>query len=182
MTIGRTKSQDMTDLRVDSVVADVAAAFCMDEEEARRFSRKWITRLIAALPFAAGARNPERTAALHLSTYVLSVRQTRHLFFAAPEHDCDVFARLEPIARFDGGNQAIIQRGLAHLALTMVTDYRRDVELDKGIGKYNPVAAGVWDSDAVVGQLESIIKKTESPELDRIVYGDGAGTDNFWTW
>ncbi len=134
MTFGQTKSAGLLDLRADSVIADVATAFCMDGEEAGRFSRKWITRL-------------------------------------------------EPIAHFGQGDQAIIRRGLAHLALNMVDDYRRDVDIDQSIGKYNPVAAGVWDAESIAEELEAIIEATESPELDHIVYGDGGGTtQDWWMW
>jgi hypothetical protein len=160
---------------------DVAAAYHMGEEETERFLEHPIARLIAALPYVAGCERPARTAAVHLGTYVLSVRDTRHLFYATESDDRDVFARLEPIARFDGGDPAIIEKGMAIIALNMVTDYRRDRELDAAVGKHNPVTTGAWDSDSVIEALRRRIAAVSSPQLDTVLSG-GDGTESYWAW
>lgn len=184
MLLTRTSSGNGTDTAGwMSVMEDIAAAFAMDEAESRKFQAHWAPRLIAALPFLAGAERPDRTAAVHLGTYVLSVRETRHRFFAACDDDGDVFARLAPIARFQGGDQRIIDRGMAILALNMVIDYKRDRDVDRVLGKYNPVAAGVWDADAIINDLRTTIDSIECPEMDATVYGDGGdGPEGYWLY
>lgn len=164
-----------------TVMTDVAAAFRMSAEETERFTGHPIARLIAALPFVAGCERPERTAAVHLGTYVLSVRDTRHLFYATESDDRGVFARLEPIAQFDGGDPAVIEKGMALIALNMVVDYRRDRELDSAVGKHNPFASGAWEADSVVAELHRTIEATACPELETIMSG-GDGTESYWAW
>ncbi len=160
----------------------VAEAFRMDEEEKARFARKPVARLIAALPFLAACRRPERTAIEHLGIYVLSVRDaTRSAFFASPHDDESVFARLRPIMRFDGGNRRVVDRGMAVLARMMVADYRRDREVDRLYGKYNPVAAGAWDAEKMIAELSSAIETTPYPQIDEIM-GDDDDTEAWWSW
>ncbi|MFP4377974.1 MAG: hypothetical protein ACLFP4_13105 [Spirochaetales bacterium] len=163
------------------VLNEVARAFDMSDKEREQFAGAKIARLIAVLPFAADARHAERTAMHHLSTYVLSVRDTRHAFYATPEDDVDVFARLAPINQFDGGDAATIKKGMAYLALNMVNDYARDVEIDRTLGKHNPIATGAWNLDDIRGELERIIETTDAPALDEMNFDD-VETMTFWTW
>lgn len=160
---------------------EISAAFNMSTEESERFVNGRIARLIAVLPFAARAARPERTAVTHLGTYVLSVRSTRHVFFATEDDDHDVFARLEPISHFEGGDSEVIQKGLAYLARTMIIDYLRDAELDSAIGKHNPVATGAWNTERIMDQLSRIIKTVDAPLLDEVM-DDESGVQSFWSW
>lgn len=160
---------------------EISAAFNMSTEESERFVNGRIARLIAILPFAARAARPERTAITHLGTYVLSVRDTRHVFFATEDDDHDVFARLDPIARFEGGDADVIKKGLAYLARTMVIDYARDAELDSAIGKHNPVATGAWDPEPIMSELSRIIETVDAPLLDEVM-DDESGVQSFWSW
>ena len=167
--------------RWETTLAEVAAAFRMNAEERQRFCSKPIARLIAALPHLAGCDRANRISAEHLGVYVLSVRETRHLFFATPDDDRDVFARLHPIMRFHGGDPRILDRGMALIALTMVLDYARDVEVDRAVGKYNPVAAGAWDADAIIANLRDRIRSVDCPEMDAIMDAED-DVENWWQW
>jgi len=177
-------SCDPIRVRWERDLLNVADAFAMDESERTRFASKPIARLIAALPYLAGCERPERTAIEHLGVYVLSVRSTRCAFFASPDDDRDVFARLEPIMRFRGGDRSIIERGMTLLALNMVADYDRDQGVDRVLGKYNPIAAGTWDADAMAGALRRRATEIDCPEMDEIMSsteGD-EGADDWWSW
>ncbi|MFW5776408.1 MAG: hypothetical protein ACOCZB_03885 [Spirochaetota bacterium] len=165
--------------RIDESLRAVAQSFHMDEALRTRFLQKPIARLIAALPFLAGCDRPERTAALHLGAYVLSTQSTRHLFFAVPEDDADVYARLEPIMQFQGGDEGIIGRGMALIAHNMVVDYQRDREIDRALGKYNPVASGAWNAEALIAQLRARIRQIACPEMDEIMTEED-GTEEWW--
>ena len=55
------------------------------------------------------------------------------------------------------------------IALNMLSDYRRDVELDASIGKYNPIGAGDWNYDEKLDELLTSISAVDSPEMDDIV-------------
>jgi hypothetical protein len=152
-----------------AISESVALAFRMDAEESRSFKEGRIARLIAAIPFLAGCEDAERTAVAHLGTYLLSVRETKPYFNARPEDGASALERLRLISDFKGGDQKIIERGLCLLALNMVSDYRRDIEEDARLGKYNPISAGAWDFQETVAELEYKILCAPCPEMDEIV-------------
>jgi len=177
-------SCDPIRVRWERDLLNVAEAFAMDQSERTRFAAKPIARLIAALPYIAGCERPERTAIEHLGVYVLSVRCTRYAFFATPDDDRDILARLEPIMRFRGGRRSIIERGMALLALNMVADYSRDQGVDRVLGKYNPIAAGAWDADEMAGALRRRVAEIDCPEMDEIMSSTAGdeGADDWWSW
>ncbi len=120
----------------------VAEAFRMTPDERERLSQGRIAKLIAAIPFLAGCEDAERTAVAHLGTYLLSTRETKCYFNARSEDGTSVLERLRLGSNFKGGDARIIEKGLCLLALNMVSDYKRDIEEDERLGKYNPIAAG----------------------------------------
>jgi hypothetical protein len=154
-----------------SRIADhVASAFRMTAEEAAEFAEGRIAKLIAAIPFLAGCEEAERTAVAHLGTYLLSLRpETKSYFNSRPGDGVTVLERLRLISDFKGGDGRIIERGLNLLALNMVADYKRDVEEDEGLGKYNPVAAGAWNFEDLVTELKYKILCVECEEMEEIL-------------
>jgi hypothetical protein len=152
------------------IAEGVASAFRMTSEEKRALAEHRIAKLIAAIPFLAGCEEAERTAAAHLGTYLLSVQEeTKPYFNSRPGDDGSVLERLRLISDFKGGDRRVIERGLALLALNMVSDYKRDVEEDARLGKYNPVAAGVWDFKETVTDLQYKILSVECPEMEALL-------------
>jgi len=146
----------------------VAEAFRMTTEEKERFAGGRIARLIAAIPFLAGCADAERSAVAHLGIYLLSTRETKRYFDTRPEDAVSVLERLRLGSNFIGGDKAIIEKGLCLLALNMVSDYKRDVEEDAGLGKYNPISAGAWDFESTVEELEYKIVSVTCEEMDEI--------------
>jgi len=101
---------------------------------------------VAAIPFLAGCDHPERTALEHLSTFVLSSTESCRRIFDHDESDnVSPAARLAPIADFQGGDRAVIEEGMARLAMIMANGYQKDLEKDKASGEYNPILDGKWD-------------------------------------
>jgi hypothetical protein len=147
----------------------VALAFRMTEAEAEAFRSHRIAKLIAALPFLAGCEDAERTAVAHLGSYLLSIRETKAYFNARPADDASPLERLRLGTYFKGGDQRIIERGLCLLALDMVFDYQRDIEEDRRLGKYNPVASGAWDFKDTVANLEYKVISVACPAMDEIL-------------
>ncbi len=131
----------------------VGSAFRMDTKELEWLRKKPVAKLIAAIPFLAGCDQPARTAVAHLGTYLLSIRETKPFFNADTTDDGDILDRLRLIMNFRGGDAAVIDRGMALLALNMLDDYKRDVQIDAALGKYNPVASGAFDYEAVRTEL-----------------------------
>lgn len=132
----------------------IADAFRMREAEASAFKASETARLIAAIPFAAGCEEAERTALAHLATYVLAGSPScRHIFDHKAADDKDALARLAPIADFQGGDAKVIDRGMRLLAVIMVSGYRHDLEKDKKSGEYNPLLAKTWEADKTIALL-----------------------------
>jgi hypothetical protein len=141
----------------------IADAFRMREAEASAFTANETARLIAAIPFAAGCEEAERTALAHLATYVLAGSPScRHVFDHKAADDKDALARLAPIADFQGGDAKVIDRGMHLLAIIMISGYRRDLEKDQKSGEYNPLLAKTWEADKVVESLASDLADTSS--------------------
>jgi hypothetical protein len=161
------------------IVDAVGHAFRMDESERMWLAEKPVARLIGSIPFVAGCENPQRTAVTHLGTYILSGRETKPFFNAVELDDEDVFARLRPIMTFQSGDRTLIDAGMALLALNMIEDYRSDVQIDAAVGKYNPVASGAMDFDALHAQLSSLITQ-DHWDLYSEVVGEDVGTLGYW--
>jgi hypothetical protein len=159
----------------------VAQAFRMDGEEKSRFKAKNIARLIGTLPFIARCEDPHRTAVVHLGAYILSVRETKPCFNAAPADNGDLFERLRLISSFKDGDQAIIKKGMSLLALCMIEDYQRDTHLDSVLGKYNPVKEGAFDYPELRENLLKTIHGVESAEVDAILDAE-VGPLAYWGW
>jgi hypothetical protein len=157
----------------------VAGAFRMTPDERERLSQGRIAKLIAAIPFLAGCEDAERTAVAHLGTYLLSTRETKCYFNARSEDGASVLERLRLGSNFKGGDARIIEKGLCLLALNMVSDYKRDIEEDERLGKYNPIAACAWNFEDTVVDLEYKIVSVVCEEMDKIAPIDAIPLD-FW--
>jgi hypothetical protein len=163
------KTSEKLDLTTwDEISSAIAHAFRMTETETVAFRDCNTARFIAALPFLAGCEHPYRTALAHLATYTLASFHDRgccEIFDHAPNDDKDVFARLEPISHFSGGDRHILQAGMARLALTMVAGYQRDQAKDSDAGQYNPLNSKAWDFQSKLIELR-IIADSGNPVLD----------------
>ncbi len=176
-TLSRTRLFPAT--KWSEISALVADAFRMTQEERERFHGSRIAKLIGAIPFLAQCEDAERTAVAHLGTYLLSIRETKRYFNANREDRVSVLARLRLGSNFEGGEKAIIDRGLSLLALNMVYDYRRDAEEDVFLGKYNPVSEGDIDFALAIENLTRTIEAIPCGEMEEILPVQAAAED-FW--
>lgn len=153
-----------------SAISDsLAEAFRMTDSERTWLKNKPVAQLIAAIPLMAGCQDAERTAVAHLGTYLLSIKETKTFFNANASDDADIFERLRLGSTFVGGDKGVIDKGMSMLALCMVIDYARDGELDRKLGKHNPVSTGAFDYVTIRRDLEQRIAAVECPEMEGIV-------------
>lgn len=150
------------------IANQVAREFGMSERKAQALRSKDIARLIGAIPFLAGCDEARSTAVANLRHYVMSCGIGKKLYAATPENSTSIFGRLKP-AQYKGGDAAIIRRGMSLIALNMLADYKRDVELDQSIGKYNPIAAGDWNYEEILAELLANVEAVACPDMDEIV-------------
>ena len=169
-----------TDTDWNRLAASAAEACRMDESEGGSLRSSRAARIVGALPFLAGCRNPERTALAHLAVLVLASRgSSRAVFDHGPGDDRDPLARLEPIARFPGGDPAVIRKGMALLGLLLLGGYERDRAKDAASGEYNPLNSGAWNLEETRARLKAEAASAKVPELDAII--DAATAEKgFW--
>jgi len=94
-------------------------------------------------------------------------------------YDVEPLARLSAIADFSGGDPGILARGMALLALCMLSGYRRDAAKDAAAGEYNPVNSGAWDSGRVEAALLADARAVEPGALDPIMT-EAQALDGYW--
>ena len=146
----------------------VAREFGLGDRKLQALRAKGVARLIGAIPFLAGCDNPSELALANLGHYVTSCGIGKKLYAATAENSTNVFGRLNP-AQYQGGDEAIIRRGMSLVALNMLADYNRDVELDRSLGKYNPIGAGDWNYEEKLEELLANVEAVECPEMDEII-------------
>ena len=139
-----------------------------------------MARLIAAVPFLAGCGKAQETSFCHLLIYLASLDEAaKELFSHKPEDDGELYTRLAPILTFSGGNGEILQCCRDLITLCMVSNYRKDAEADQKVGKYNPLNAGLWDANALIGTLTESIEKRITPEIANFYTSEDA-LRGFW--
>lgn len=172
-------SKRFSDATWKGIVSIVSSSFNLDDEKKARLLAAPTPKLIAAIPYLAGCREPKRTALAHLATYLVASSEAGEAAFDHNEGDnYDVLARLSTIGNFEGGDPAIINRGMKRLAAIMIRGYQKDLKSDKAKGLYNPVLEGRWDAKTKLSSLESAINETASDEMDAIA----PGSVTWWGW
>jgi hypothetical protein len=165
-------------LNWSAIAEDVGRAFRLTSEEVRKLKRKPVAKVLAAIPFAAGADDPERTAVRNLGAYLLSVsKTTKPYFFHVPTDDADILRRLYPFTEARGGDETILDRARCLLAYHMIRDYEKDRQEDAELGKYNPISAGAFDPEPVKRRLLERSGLTEGQVLSTL---SGAETEDWW--
>jgi hypothetical protein len=172
------RATQWTESTWSEITDHVAKTFRMTDEERMGLENHEISKLLAAIPFLAGCEQPMRTSLANLSIYMMSIRSGKEVFNASDADDEDILARLR-LARFHGGDQQIVDRGMALIALNMLADYRRDVILDIANEKHNPIATGVWDYESIAADLVATVEAIECEEMDRISTVETI-VDKFW--
>ena len=151
----------------DYLASETARVFNLSKNEAEQLYNSNTAKIIAAIPFAAGCKEPERTAIAHLCIYETELRGFQKFTAHLPSDDEDIFNRLAFISTFEGGNPAVIAHGMNMLAYIMLEGYNRSKEKDLKKGIYNPVANGKWDYKKNKADLLKKINEFECPDLDK---------------
>jgi hypothetical protein len=160
------------------IVSIVASSFSMEEKRKTALLANPVAKLIAAIPYLAGCREPERSALAHVGTYVLGAGDPAKKVFAhKSQDDYDVLARMAAITGFEGGDPVVINRGMKLLAICMIAGYKRDAGTDMG-KVYNPVAEKRWNADEKIASLANSVAAAPNPEMDEIL--TSAKAANVW--
>ncbi|MDR1326450.1 MAG: hypothetical protein LBK00_10485 [Treponema sp.] len=147
----------------------VAETFRFTSQESTAFANNRTARLVAAIPFAAGCEEAERTALAHLAVYMTELRGGRLIGDHTPADNASPFTRLRLLSSFKGGNPDIIRHGMSQLALLMLAGYERSREDDLRRSVYNPLNDGAWDAEAMRLTLSKELQACPCAVLDDIL-------------
>lgn len=150
----------------DYLATETAKVFNLSKKEADILYNSNTAKIIAKIPFAAGCKEPNRTAIAHLCIYEAEIRGFQKYYAHLPSDDDDIFNRLAFISNFDGGNPTIIEHGMYILAYIMVEGYKRSKEKDLKNGIYNPISNGKWNYKKLKNKLIRKINEIDCPDLD----------------
>jgi hypothetical protein len=153
----------------------VAETFRFTSQEETAFAGNRTARLIAAIPFAAGCDEAERTALAHLAVYMTELRGGRLIGDHTPADNASPFTRLRLLSSFKGGSQSIIRHGMTQLALVMLAGYEHSREEDLCRKAYNPLNDGSWDAAAMRLKLSGELRACPCAALDDIMSLEGGG-------
>jgi hypothetical protein len=158
----------------------MAETFRFTESEHAAFACNSTARLIAALPFAAGCDEPERTALAHLAVYLTEIRGGSRIGAHTQADNANPLTRLRLIASFKGGDQRVIQHGMYQLALIMLHGYERSKAADARHQVYNPLNDGSWDAHTMNHWLIKTIHTFPGDLLDQLVPDTGGQEPVTW--
>lgn len=147
--------------------------------DATKYEKVPAAKLFAAIPYLSGSEDPDRFALSNLLTFHAATK-ARAVFNHRPSDDEDVYRRL---ATFHVGNHAdpkVVDYGLTLLALISLSDHEHDIEGDKKIGKYNPIAAGKWDTKTMRSALQADLDKNPALKETFAEVMDTAVAGPFW--
>lgn len=170
-TIASIKSSNFEIPEWNYLVEEAQSVFNLTESETERLYESKTARIIAAIPFAAGCEEAERTAILHLCAYMAEIRGFQKFCSHLPSDDESLYKRLEMISHFQGGDKNIIEHGMDMLAFIMLKGYKASQKTDAENRTYNPLNSGSWDYEASEKLLEAKIKNLHNVILDGIFYG-----------
>lgn len=159
----------MTNEQWENVLSRAGAVLNFGIEKKEQIQNSKMAKLIAATPFLAGCKKTTETSFSHLVIYLMSLDESaKDIYFHKPEDNDDIYSRLFPISSFSGGNKAIIQCCMDLMALCMLSNYNKDTEEDKAIGKYNPINEGGWKYESMSKQLIGSIEATINADISAI--------------
>lgn len=152
----------------DYFVTEIKNVFNLSQKEFQKLRNSSTAKLIAAIPFAAGCYEPERTAIAHLCLYEVELKGFLKHCSHTQSDDKDIFNRLAFIGTFEGGNEKIIEYGMNMLAYIMIEGYHKSERSDRHNNVYNPFVSGAWDYNKTKSKILNVLNSYSNPILDGI--------------
>ena len=153
----------------DYLVDELTNVFRLTKKEHDALNESVTAKIIATIPFAAGCKDPERTAITHLGTYLMELKGFQKFCAHLPSDDEDIFNRLACISTFEGGNKAIIEHGMYMLALIMIEGYKKSMKKDLLENVYNPFNSGKWDYKLLHNKITKKLTYYKCNNLDNLL-------------
>ena len=170
----------MTNEQWENVLSRAGAVLNFGIEKKEQVQNSKMAKLVAAIPYLADCNKAFETSFSHLLIYLMAFDESsKDVYFHKPEDNSDIYSRLFPISSFSGGQIEIIHCCMDLIALCMLSNYKKDSEEDKRIGKYNPINEGQWDYDTLSTELIQKIDKNITPEISAI-YNSTIALEGYW--
>ncbi len=157
----------------ENYVEVAANTFRAVNGEKEKLSSSTLARFVSILPHIAGCEDADKCGFINLCLYVIERTKGKPFFLHKKEDDKDVLHRLDPFKRnLKGGDQTIVDAGMARLGLMMLEDYKADMDSDHKEGKYNPLNEKAWDFDTMKKELLVTAKLSDNPDLNAALSPD----------
>jgi len=138
--------------------------------EEQKIRKNPVARLLAALPYYAGCKNPDQLAALKLGMYVAGMRNPA--MFAHRENQT-VRERIEPGVLCPSGDPEIIEIATSFLELISLNDHIHDFEEDMKTGHPNPIGTNMLfhyaRRDQLVYEIENVYNQDVVQRMMQVV-------------
>lgn len=128
------------------------------EEETRMLNNAMVGKLLSAIAYLSGCKDPDRIAVLHLIALVAATRCKKVVNHRVKE---SLRERLIPFLYFPGGNKEVIKAGTLLLELLSLEDHKTDFLEDMINNKENPLSSIDYDTEKrrILGEYNKIDQK-----------------------
>jgi hypothetical protein len=123
-------------------------------KEIKSLNRSIAGKLLCAIAYYSGCKNPDRVAVLHLITLVAAARCRKITNHRVKE---SLRERLAPFLNFPGGNKEVVKAGALLLELLSLEDHKADFIEDIINNKENPLSSIDYKSEKerILGEYDN---------------------------
>jgi hypothetical protein len=146
----------------ETIVTNVVVSCNLNETEQALVCNAPVAKLLAALPYYVGCKNPDQLAVLKVGMYVAGLRNPA---LYAHRDNQTVRERIEPGTMCPSGDPEVVEIVTSFLELISLNDHINDFEDDMRTGHPNPVGTNMLFSYARREQLIYLIEKVYNQEV-----------------
>jgi len=147
-----------------TIIEHTVLAAKLDEKEKYKITSCPVAKLIAALPYYAGCRNPDQLAVLKVGIYLAACRDP--VLFSHRKNQ-SVRERILPITVCPDGDSRVIKLVTDFLELISLNDHLADIDKDLKTGHPNPLIDNVF---YYYTRREQLIQKIKSYSDQTLVW------------
>lgn len=159
-----------SDITWEALVDEVLKGMPGSLEDRSSILNHRLCRLIGMLPFIAGTEHPFRDGFTNLSLFLLSKHNpVKDVYEHQPQDDKDIMHPLIPFCHFSGGDEKILSRGMHLVAMKLLMEYKKNMDVDLDQNRYNPLNSGQWNYPAIMETLNNCVQEVDCPHMDEIL-------------
>ena len=120
----------------------------------------YLAKIVASAPYVAGSEDSDRYAVMNLIA-LYTAKSLPEVYSARESDSKDIYKRFDGLYYGYNADKKVVQYVKDYLALTMLSNYKKDVSVDKAAGKYNPASQKSFNIDKKITDLSEKINKSK---------------------